>query len=244
MSDTYKDLPFTSYPNSIQSFVTMQDILASDGPNVKGFQDAMEVGNIQLAQQFYNSITNANTKFVDAAKMNALFQTCVAVQRFYQNDVKPYTEQKQDEWQDIIDKFEYKGVWSNTTSYVENNWVSYDIVTGETRLFIALHEVPIGALPTNTDHWRMLTIQGVKGDSGVGLSFVGEWSAVMNYTANDAVGHLNGLWLALQANTNQEPSDNSVYWKLIYRSYPMGYPTQKDQPVGQNAGDLWFEVTD
>ena len=99
MSTLYPDLPFTAWPDATQTFVTMQNILASDGDNVKGFQEAMEAGNTALAQHYYANITNADTKFIDAIKMNTLFQTCVALQRFYKTDIQPYITSKQAEWQ-------------------------------------------------------------------------------------------------------------------------------------------------
>lgn len=67
----------------------------NDAEAVSGYQAAMEAGNTSLAQQYYAQITNANQKFVDAEKMNTLMDTCVALQRFYLTDIKPYVENKQ-----------------------------------------------------------------------------------------------------------------------------------------------------
>lgn len=242
MSLLYPDLPKTNWPNSPQTFVTMQDILASDGVNLKGFQDAMEAGNTTLAQQYYANIANADAKFINADKLNTLFQTCVALQRFYQTDVEPYTEQKQVEWQEILDEFDYKGAFSSIQQYYINNWVSYVSVDGNTYLYLCIAEPPVGTLPTNLSYWRVLTVRGGQGVSGDGLAFQGEWLSTQNYTTDDAVSYGNGVWGALQANVNQQPAEGSAYWRLLYSVQPQVYPVQAAQPLNQSVGDLWFEV--
>ena len=244
MSTLYPDLPFTAWPDSAQTFVTMQNILASDGDNVKGFQEAMESGNAALAQHYYANITNADAKFIDATKMNTLFQTCVALQRFYKTDVQPYITSKQAEWQSQLDQFDYVGAFSATKQYVPNNWVSFTQADGTVLLYICIATPPIGAYPTDTNYWRQFTVKGERGISGAGLSFTGAWNSTHTYKVGDVVSYANGVWGALQASTNNYPYQGSSYWRLIYRSAPVIYPVQATQPTGQEAGDLWFKVVD
>lgn len=220
----------------------MQNIIAADGVNLKGFQDAMEAGNTQLAQQYYAQITDADSKFIDAAKLNTLFQTCVALQRFYQIDVQPYITTKQADWQEIIDRFDYTGAFSATKQYVPNNWVSSMQSDGNVLLYICIATPPIGTLPTNTAYWRQLTVKGLPGAAGTGLAFMGTWDSAQTYKIDDVVAYGNGVWGALQPSTNQIPVEGSAYWRLIYQSTPVVYPVQTAQPTGQVAGDLWFEV--
>lgn len=220
----------------------MQNIIAADGVNLKGFQDAMEAGNTQLAQQYYAQITDADSKFIDAAKLNTLFQTCVALQRFYQTDVQPYITTKQADWQEIIDRFDYTGAFSATKQYVPNNWVSSMQSDGNVLLYICIATPPIGTLPTNAAYWRQLTVKGLPGAAGTGLAFMGAWDSAQTYKIDDVVVYGNGVWGALQPSTNQIPVEGSAYWRLIYQSTPVVYPVQTAQPTGQVAGDLWFEV--
>lgn len=243
LSSYYPDLQFTQFPNSEQTFPLMQDIIAADAVNVKGFQDAMATGNLTLAQQYYSLITDADSKFIDAIKLNTLFQTCVALQRFYQTDVQPYITDKQGEWQVEINKFNYLGAFSPTMQYVVNNWVSSAQADGSVYLYICIAVPPIGTLPTNTTYWRQLTVKGQGGEAGVGLAFVGAWEAGQTYKLDDVVSYSNGVWGALQANSGQVPVEGSAYWRLIYMSTPIVYPVQAAQPTGQLTGDLWFEVT-
>ena len=90
MSTTYQSLQFTTFPDDIQSFVTMLNMSVEDGAAVTGYQQAMQAGNNTLARQYYGQITNANQKFIDATKMNTLMDTCVALQKFYKTDIEPY----------------------------------------------------------------------------------------------------------------------------------------------------------
>ena len=242
MSQLYMDLPMSSFPSSVQTFVTMQDIVAADGANVKGFQDAMEAGNMALAQQYYSAITNADAKFIDATKLNTLFQTCVALQRFYQTDVQPYVTEKQAEWQDVIDTFNYVGAFDSTTQYYPNNWVSFAQVDGNVFLYICIRQPAVGTVPTNVTYWRLLTIRGQAGPSGSGLSFQGEWVNTQQYTVDDAVAYGNAVWGCTQDNVNNIPVEGSAYWQLLYSVQPQVYPVQAAQPSSQSVGDLWFKV--
>ena len=62
----YSDLPKTTFPTSEQAFPVMLDIVAADGRNVKGFQEAMMAGNTDLARVYYDLIESADQKFVTA----------------------------------------------------------------------------------------------------------------------------------------------------------------------------------
>ena len=54
----------TSFPNQIQNFPEMQDITAQDATLVQQYQNAMQAGNLALAQQILSQITNNQNKIV------------------------------------------------------------------------------------------------------------------------------------------------------------------------------------
>ena len=56
MSSTYTDLQYTTFPNEIQNFIEVLNILASDAPYIKGFQEAMRNGDYSTAQQYFSSV--------------------------------------------------------------------------------------------------------------------------------------------------------------------------------------------
>ena len=73
----------TSFPGSIQSFPTMQDISAADASLVQQYQEAMEAGNIASATAILSQISNVNNKIIRASLMNTITDTSVALQQYY-----------------------------------------------------------------------------------------------------------------------------------------------------------------
>lgn len=242
MSTLFPDLPFTQFPTNIQTFITMLNMTASDAPLIKQYQTAMENGDTALAQSLYAQITNADAKFIDATKLNTLMQTCVALQRFYKTDIQPYIITKQAEWQGIVDEFSYQGVYSPSTQYEVNNFVLYNL-NGVNFVYICTSRPPTNNIPpTNTNHWRQLTIQGVKGDSGTGLAFLYEWNSATNYSIQDLVSYNNKLWGCIVPNSNQPPYEGSTYWQIVGAIGQTIYPFQSSAPLGQTTGELWLQI--
>ena len=79
----------SSYPNSIQLFPTMQDMTASDALLVTQFQQAMQSGNIPLAQTILAQITDKDTKIISAELLNTAWDTLVALQKQFITKYSP-----------------------------------------------------------------------------------------------------------------------------------------------------------
>ena len=241
MSATYTDLTLTNFPDSLDTFLTYLNIVASDGPLIQQYIDALEAGNQTQANQILAQIPSASQKIIKATDLNKLTQAMLAVERFYQTDIQPYVENKQEEWLNVINQFSYKGAWSSGTAYLTNNMVSY-VVNGVTLLYLATATPPVGTLPTNQTYWRLLTIQGQQGPSGVGLSYRQEWNVSTSYQTNNAVTYDGALWMALQPSTAIQPGTNDQYWRLILSMEATTYPIQDTVPVAQANGELWFNT--
>lgn len=242
-NDLYNDLPLTSFPQNIDSFTTWLNVTAQDGPLIQQYITAMNAGNQAQANQILTQISSGSQKIIKATDLNKLTQAILAVERFYSVDIRPYVQNKQEEWLNIINQFSYVGAWSNGTAYVQNNIVSY-IVSGVTLLFIATSNPPTGTVPTNTQYWRPLSVQGTAGESGPGLSYRQEWNSSTPYSVNDCVTYSGAVWMALQANKNIIPGQNESYWKNIISFGAVAYPIQDTEPTGQAAGGLWFNTQD
>ena len=241
MSNTYPSLQFTTFPEQVQTFVTMLNMAIADGPAIKGYQQAMQNGNNALAQQYYAQITNADQKFIDATKMNKLMDTCVALQKFYLTDIQPYVENLQTEWTNRIEQFNYLGDYSASILYEVNNFVTYT-ASGVRNVYICVKVPPIGTAPTNTTYWRKLTIQGLQGPSGENLSFRYGWKSDEVYYPQDVVTYNNVVWGCLVQNSNQTPQSGSTYWKTIYSPEQVVYPFSAEQPTNMQVGYLWFKI--
>lgn len=237
MSTKYPDLPLTSFPDSKQDFVMMENLKSADIATVNLFQQAMRDGDSELAQQYYKQIDNADSKFITADKLNALYQTCIALQRFYEDDVSAEINKQKQIINDIADSLTYKGAWDENTSYEKNNYV-IDSSTGE--LYLALRDNIANPL-SDTNYWRKLTIKGDQGKPGGGLVFDGEWVSGKTYPANTAVSYNNALYYTIADNVTSRPgSDNK--WNLLYESYQYKIPVQASKPASATTGDLWFKV--
>ena len=240
MSTTYQSLQFTTFPDNIQSFVTMLNMSVEDGAAVTGYQRAMQAGNNTLARQYYSQITNANQKFIDATKMNTLMDTCVALQKFYKTDIEPYIQSQQSIWGNRINQFNYVGDYSASTLYAVNNFVTYT-ASGVRDVYICVKVPPIGTAPTNTTYWRKLSIQGLQGPSGENLSFRYAWDSGEVYYPQDVVVYDNVVWGCLVQNSNQTPQSGSTYWRSIYSPQQVVYPFSTQEPTNMQEGYLWFK---
>ncbi len=79
----------TSFPNAIQNFPQMMDLLASDGALVQQYQTAMQAGNLTLAQQILAQIPDNQNKIITADYLNTVNDTVVAVEKYFQARYSP-----------------------------------------------------------------------------------------------------------------------------------------------------------
>lgn len=242
MSATYPDLS-SNFPESIDIFPTWLNIVASDGPLIAQYQAAMEAGNQTQANQILAQIPQGTQKIITATSLNDLTAAILAVERFYKDNIADYIETQQQSWLTVIQQFSYEGVWQNGTSYVVNNMVSYT-VSGLNLIYIATSTPPVGTVPTNTQYWRVLTIQGQSGASGDGLSYRQEWNSSTTYSTNDAVTYDGAVWMALQSSQNRLPDSSPQYWRLVMSLETVAYPIQDTVPTNLQVDGLWFNTSD
>ena len=79
----------TLFPNAIQNFPQMIDLMASDGTLVQQYQAAMQAGNLTLAQQILAQIPNSQSKIITADYLNTINDTLVAVEKYFQVRYSP-----------------------------------------------------------------------------------------------------------------------------------------------------------
>ncbi len=241
MSVTYPDLTLTNFPENIDQFISWLDIVSTDGVLVKQYQDALKQGNMVLARQTLEQIPEYKRKILTANSLNQITQAMLALERFYITDIGPYVENLQQTWEDTVEAFSYKGVWANNIVYEKNNLVSY-VSAGFNLIYLAIENPPKGTTPDNLQYWRVLTVRGIRGNSGAGFSYCFEWQAGTTYTDHDAVTHNGGLWLAQKTSTNIEPGTDNSYWKQTTSTILTTYPITEIEPTNQKAGDLWFNT--
>lgn len=240
MSRSYPDLNLTTFPETADTFVQMLDIVASDAPALTAYQAAMQQGNITQANQALATMADAVQKILTADKINKIFDSIEALQRFLATDIVPYVEQLQAAWQNEVNKFVYRGDYNSSTIYSKNNIVSF--VSGAyTFLYLCIANTRAGISPTNTAYWQQFTIVGKKGASGNYFSFLGSWDNLTDYELQDCVIHNNILWGSVVANTNSEPTSTNPNWIRLASLAGAKYPIQSAEPAGQEINDIWFQ---
>ena len=79
----------TSFPNAIQNFPQMIDLIASDGTLVQQYQAAMQAGNLTQAKQILAKIPNNQNKIITADYLNTINDTLVALETYFTNKYSP-----------------------------------------------------------------------------------------------------------------------------------------------------------
>jgi hypothetical protein len=243
MSALYPDLDFTNYPGELDNITLKSNITnATDAQLVAQIQASILAGDFANASAILNANPQLNGKIFNANDYNQIRDAILALERFYNSDIKNYITEKQAAWVAEVDKFNYKGVYSPTTQYYKNNMVDYTTTEG-TFLYLCIQQPDTGIAPTNTNYWRILTLRGERGLSGEGLSFAWVWDSTTEYNTNDVVVYGNKWWVSTQVNRGQQPANGSAYWTEILTALPaIQIPVTEIQPTDQIIGDQWYQV--
>lgn len=243
MSALYPDLDFTNYPGALDDFTLKSNITnTTDAQLVAQIQASILSGDFANASAILNANPQLNGKIFSVIDYNQIRDAILALERFYNSDIKNYISEKQALWVAEVDKFNYKGIYSPTVQYYKNNMVDYTTTEG-TFLYICIQQPETGIAPTNTSYWRILTLRGERGLSGEGLSFAWIWDSTTEYNLNDVVVYGNKWWVSTQVNRGQQPANGSSYWTEILTALPaIQIPVTEIQPTDQIIGDQWYQV--
>lgn len=243
MSQLYSDLNFSVFPNALDNISLKSNITNSTDANlVSQIQSYILAGDFASASEILVNNTQLNGKIFNANDYNQLRDALLALERFYKNDIYLYITNKQNKWQANIDRFNFKGVYSATTQYYQNNMVNFTTAEG-TLLYLCTNTPVVNTPPTNTSYWRVLTERGERGQTGDGLSFSWLWDSTTQYKLNDMVIYGTNWWCATQDSRGQIPSQGSSYWTIVLTALPAEQiPISSAQPVNQILGDQWYQI--
>lgn len=128
------------------------------------------------------------------------------------------------------------GEYSSTKQYEINNIVIYN-----KKSYFVKTKPPVGTLPTDTNYFISLNLEGEKGNTSLGLNGYGVWDSTYQYPQYYCVEYNDCLWISKSDNINQIPSDNSDYWSLIIE-YNKAVPYLSDVSPDYNTnGGIWLE---
>ncbi len=204
MSATYPSYTETNFPDAIDTMTRMSDLSSEYRVLASQYYTYKDVGNDAAAAQLLLDNPILNTMIINAQKINKFIDATLALENWYNDDIKPFFE----------NRFGNKGEYDSGTTYLQGNVISYN---GEG--FICRVASSVGVSPTahtNTTNWAIIAQQGIQGESGIGLSPRGEWNGTTQYYVDDFVVHNDAWWEALSNNLNSEPTDvNSNWYKIL-----------------------------
>lgn len=244
MSDFYTDLTLTNFPDSDDNFVSMLDMVSGDLTLVNQFRAYILAGDFASADSVLSSITNSSQKLLRAENINAWQESLEAMQRLYRDDYENFTEEKETEWEALVNNLIYLGSYSGATTYKKNNMVycvSGDLATSST--YIAIQDVPIGTIPTNTTYWRKFTVQGVSGTAPISLTYLGLWKPNLAYSKNNLVLYDGRLWTgtSVSAVYTPPPKEGATYCLLNLDFSPLNFNVEYSEPEYKTGG-LWVQL--
>jgi len=105
----------TNFPNSVDTFPTMLDITADDAELVKQYQEAMEAGSYDVAQQILSEIPSGQRKIISAGLMNDVLDGLTATEQYFADRYSPayVVSETQPQYQEATD------FWFHVTGVVK-----------------------------------------------------------------------------------------------------------------------------
>ena len=209
----------SSFPNSTDALRELTDIPASKKPQAQRYQELKTKSVLSPAEvSELNSLTTELQDYLITAEyLNKFGDVVISTQKFFKENVMDFVLDKKQEFQDEVDKLNNKGDYTPSTPYSKNNFVYYDDGSGINHVYLCLEDCTGKTPSTNPLFWRKLSIQGAKGDDGIGigLSFNGSWDKSKLYAKDDGVQYGGILFASLVDNNIDNLPDltqDTDYW--------------------------------
>lgn len=214
-----------------------QDVQISDVNLKNSFINAFINGDYQAAFDIIDNSRQLDSKVFVAEIINNMSEILVLLQSETNLNINIYLEELLLDFQNNIDRLTNMQEYSATTTYSEFNFVYYNN-------FVYMHvgEDTNGVLPTDTNYWVLIGLQGDKGVLGTGLTIKYDWNNSVIYSKKDLVKYSDGLWVAKSQNVNQAPSQDSQYWEQFVEFIKGKIESSEIAPVDRYVGQIWFKM--
>lgn len=230
----------SQFPLQVDQIKRLQDFPQSQAANIARYQTLRQRSNLtseeQMELQQLSSILS--TYILTAEDFNLMASAIEATQQFTKDNVDGYFQSKQEEFEQVLNKFTVKGQYDNTVTYQKWNVVTYDYET-----YISKHDNNLGNTPVgdaSDAHWAKIAYRGKQGVPGLGLVFVGEYNNAMTYQPQNAVRYNNKIYYCIAPTTGNLPTDTN-YWSLFYDSQPI--VVSSTPPENPNANPVWIDIS-
>ena len=249
MSVMYPQYPNSNFPAELDNWIRRQDPNSEDVALINQFKNYILAGDITSAQNLIIANPSLKSKIFDSDALNNLQDGLLCLENFFKDSVEGYIDTKQTEMQNYVDvqttsfdtilqQFDNKGAFSTLTTYQKWNTVTFNYQTYMSLQNNNLNHTPIGVTDT---FWQLMAERGAtgqKGDNGIGLTFIGNYSAGTTYYIGNAVNYNNNIYYAINTTTGNIPT-NLTYWALFLSN--SGIVIQNTEPVSKYTNLVWID---
>ncbi len=181
--------------------------------------------------------TQLNSKSFLSAVMEDVGKVLITVEQYYQNDFENALSLELDRFNNSINDFVDRNVWDKTLQYNIGNFVLYN-----QDIYVCIQQNQ-NKVPTDQNYWIYLGLKGEKGAYGTGTTLKYQWNNIFDYSVNDVVYHKERLWVAIQNNTGEEPSEQSKYWTIFVNVPKTKIFVSETEPEILHQGLIWMKIT-
>ncbi len=212
----------SEFPEKVDSFQELFD-LPADKVNAANELTTLKMKSVldNNEQNRVKALTAELQDYIISPEVwNKLTDCMVALETFFDENIRGYILDKQKEWDTYVNDFSYVGVWSSTGKYKRQNLIGY-----QGNLWLVIKDVTADTAHTpdkDLDHYRQCAWKGEKGDIGLNAIFKGYWDGSTAYKIGDAVTIRLGddwqptdmVFICQKDNTGQKPdlATTSDYW--------------------------------
>ena len=197
----------SNFPQNLDVIRELTDLPANKKVQAQRYQflKTKEVLSPSEVIELNNLTTELQDYLITAESMNMFGDVVISTQKFFKENVMDFVLDKKQEFQAEVDKLNNRGDYNPSVQYFKNNFVFYND-GAINHVYLCLEDCTGKEPSTNPLFWRKLSIQGAKGEKGIGigLSFNGSWDKSKLYAKNDGVQYGGILFASLVDNKDRK----------------------------------------
>lgn len=230
----------SQFPVQVDELKKLQDFPQSEATNISRYNELRMKSTLTSTEQteLANLRSILNNYLLTAEDFNLMANAIEATQQFTKDNVDGYFQIKQNEFNQILNKFNYKNLYDNATTYQQWNIVTYNNETYMSKHDNNLGNTPIG--DTSDTHWAKIAARGKQGIPGIGLVFTGEYNNSVTYQPQHAVRYEGDIYYCIATSTGNLPTD-TTYWTLFLSAKSV--VISNIEPSNPEANPVWIDTS-
>lgn len=224
-------------PNTID-WLHYQDIQIPDSQIRNKFNQYMTSGQyIQALALLHENEAQVKGKAFIAETINKIITGVMYLEKEFDTNVHIFLTTLGNTYRQLIENLRYKQFWTADSAYTPYNFAVY-----KDEVYMCISNPPVGTLPTDTNHWLKIGLQGEVGAPGIGVQMKYSWKDSTSYEVNDVVAYQGDLYIATKPNQNSIPSDSSADWMMFILTIRNGIYVSLTEPERPQNNTVWFQT--